>query len=210
MITDVQRRKYAARRAAKRKADPAAAREQDHRHYLARKERDAPANRARVKAWRKANPGKRKSARHRNYLKHREEHIAKAVIRQQSFRAANLDFARARDAVNYAANGDKKRAYTREYTATHAAERRTYDEAHKEERRVRARNRRARKRAAEGKHTASDAKRIRRDQKDKCAYCRDLLNGGGHLDHIVAIASGGSNWPSNLQIAYAQSIGLLL
>lgn len=59
--------------------------------------------------------------------------------------------------------------------------------------------RRVRKLSAEGSYTVAEADRIRAAQKDKCAACGTRLKGGGHLDHIVALARGGSNWPSNLQ-----------
>jgi 5-methylcytosine-specific restriction endonuclease McrA len=89
------------------------------------------------------------------------------------------------------------------------------------------RNRRARKRNAEGNHTAADVARIRQAQKDHCAMpdCRSKLNGEGHVDHIIALSKGGSNWPRNLQllcepcnlsksardpIEFAQSRGMLI
>lgn len=62
-------------------------------------------------------------------------------------------------------------------------------------------NKRAARRGAEGKFTCEDVSRIREAQKDKCAYCRKPLKGKGTVDHIVALANGGTNWPSNLQLA---------
>lgn len=58
---------------------------------------------------------------------------------------------------------------------------------------------RARERAATGTHTADEVASIRQQQRDKCAYCRTALKGRGQLDHIVALARGGSNAASNLQ-----------
>lgn len=62
--------------------------------------------------------------------------------------------------------------------------------------------RRARKAAAEGHHTAADIKAIRVRQDDFCANpsCAVPLHGRGSLDHVVALANGGSNWPFNLQL----------
>lgn len=58
---------------------------------------------------------------------------------------------------------------------------------------------RARRLGAEGHFTSEDTARIRSAQKDKCACCRIKLNGSGHLDHIIPVSKGGSNWPANLQ-----------
>lgn len=85
--------------------------------------------------------------------------------------------------------------------------------------------RRARKRSAEGEHTADDIAVIRKAQKDRCGYCGVKLKGKGHIDHIIALSRGGSNWPRNIQLLcgpcnlskgardpeeFAQSIGLII
>jgi 5-methylcytosine-specific restriction endonuclease McrA len=89
----------------------------------------------------------------------------------------------------YAANKEKCRLKTRKYNA-----------ANPEAKRARKRNYKARKRGAVGAHTKNDTALIRKAQKDKCAYCRIKLKGGGHVDHIIALANGGTNWPENLQL----------
>lgn len=57
--------------------------------------------------------------------------------------------------------------------------------------------RRAAEREAEGHHTARDLRFILALQRCRCAYCnaRDDL----HVDHILPLSRGGSNWPWNLQ-----------
>jgi 5-methylcytosine-specific restriction endonuclease McrA len=65
---------------------------------------------------------------------------------------------------------------------------------------VKQRNYLARKRGATGTHDANDVSSIHDRQKGKCACCGVKLNKKYHVDHIVALANGGSNWPNNLQI----------
>lgn len=58
---------------------------------------------------------------------------------------------------------------------------------------------RARRRGAEGFFTTEDVKNMYIKQRRKCAICgirKDKLD----VDHIMPLALGGSNWPSNLQL----------
>lgn len=57
----------------------------------------------------------------------------------------------------------------------------------------------ARKKGAEGRYSADDVNALFKAQKGKCAYCKRKLK-SFHVDHIVPLARGGNNWPSNLQI----------
>lgn len=88
-----------------------------------------------------------------------------------------------------------------------------------------ARNRKARVREAEGRHSSDDIAALYKRQKGKCVYCKASIKNERHVDHIMPIALGGSNWPDNLQLLcppcnlhkramhptnFAQRIGMLL
>jgi HNH endonuclease len=90
--------------------------------------------------------------------------------------------------------------------------------------RVKAQNRRNRKRQ-NGKHTIADIVSIKKLQSEKCAYCKSPLGKNYHIDHIVPLAKGGGNDRRNLQllcgfcnmskgardpIYHARTLGLLL
>jgi 5-methylcytosine-specific restriction endonuclease McrA len=63
------------------------------------------------------------------------------------------------------------------------------------------RNRRARKKGAEGTHTTDDIKAQYDRQKGKCFYCKKKVGIDYHVDHVVPLSLGGSNGPENLVIA---------
>lgn len=58
----------------------------------------------------------------------------------------------------------------------------------------------ARRRGAEGSYTPSDVDRMMDMQKNRCAYCRKSIAKEYHVDHIVPVSKGGSNFPDNLQL----------
>lgn len=67
-------------------------------------------------------------------------------------------------------------------------------------RNIRATNRRALSIGADGFHCRSDIDLIFEEQGGKCPGCLKTLQKGYHVDHVMPLMLGGSNWPSNLQI----------
>jgi HNH endonuclease len=127
-------------------------------------------------------PETAKKIRREQYLRHKEKDRIRAVERvksgrtsqyQREWRAKNPDYYKDIYARRKVTNPDRYRSYGS--------------------------TRRALKYSAEGHHTAEDLTAIRKKQNDRCAHCAVNLHGGGELDHIKSLWSGGSNWPSNLQ-----------
>jgi 5-methylcytosine-specific restriction endonuclease McrA len=117
------------------------------------------------------------------------ENADKVKARYDAWRTKNKDKLEAQKAAWRDANPDKSRASVAAYRAANPNKVKEKDA-----------NRRARDRAAEGSHTAADILRIHDEQSGKCACCGKALNGSYHVDHIMPLALGGSNWPENLQL----------
>jgi 5-methylcytosine-specific restriction endonuclease McrA len=60
--------------------------------------------------------------------------------------------------------------------------------------------RRARKKLAEGNFTSRDITAIGAKQNWKCKNCEVTIKIKYHIDHIMPLALGGSNWPDNLAL----------
>jgi 5-methylcytosine-specific restriction endonuclease McrA len=69
-------------------------------------------------------------------------------------------------------------------------------------RKIRDAQRKARKKGAEGTYTQKDIDLLYELQAGYCAYGpHDLRLTGYHIDHVMPLARGGSNYPSNLALA---------
>jgi 5-methylcytosine-specific restriction endonuclease McrA len=66
--------------------------------------------------------------------------------------------------------------------------------------RVKRENRRAHKQGSEGSYTQKDIQQIFAQQQGTCAYCHQQLT-EYHIDHVVPLSRGGTNWPDNLALA---------
>lgn len=80
------------------------------------------------------------------------------------------------------------------------ARRRARSSENLEIRRAENQRRRARKRNAEGHFTAKDVTMILAAQGGACPGCMSSIALSYHVDHIVPLSRGGSNWPSNIQL----------
>lgn len=138
-------------------------------------------------AWRKANPEKG-----RQYKK--------------NYRMANLEKERARGKAYLAVNLEKEQARKKAWVENNLEKRReiarAWVRANPEKIAANKHKRRARKLDAEGTHTAADVAKQFSLQGGKCYWCGVKLKKSGkgkfHVDHVIALARGGSNGPENI------------
>ena len=141
----------------------------------------------------------------------------------------NAGYSKQHYANNRERYSEQARKWQKENAALVAVRNRKWKEANPEKVSASRQNRRARCRQAEGFHTAEDISRIYIAQGGKCVYCGSALvrrrKGKMHIDHVIPLAKGGTNWPSNLQLLcpacnlskgakdpfeFAQNLGMLL
>ena len=63
---------------------------------------------------------------------------------------------------------------------------------------ARTQTRRARESGAAGRYTGADVSKILSAQNHRCFYCGTDITKHPQVDHVMPLARGGSNWPSNL------------
>lgn len=109
----------------------------------------------------------------------------------------------------YLANQERLQERARSYGAAHREQERArvrlWREKHPERARASKRaavlRRLARKRGAQGNHTAKDVQLQYEAQKGKCYYCKATVGDTYHVDHVIPLSRGGSNGPENIVIA---------
>lgn len=137
----------------------------------------------------------------------RDANLERARVRERTWDLANRPRRRQQDRDRYARDPEKHRTKARTYRNAHPGyateQNRDWRNRNPDAAKANHSNKRTRKVNAEGRHTAADIRRIRTEQNDRCASCHRKLNGKGHIDHIIPLARGGTNWPDNLQILCA-------
>lgn len=147
--------------------------------------------------WREAHKSEA-STYHKNWAKENREDLRKYHTK---WRRENEDHVRTRAR-------DNARRLRRSSPEKFAAKAMVYyykkmlDPTFREAQSLRSSSQSAKRRLAEGSFTADDVKKILTRQKNKCAECGASVKKktDRHIDHVMPIKLGGSNWPSNLQI----------
>lgn len=123
---------------------------------------------------------------------------------QRRYRLENLDKFRVYSLRYQHSHPDRIRAFSRRYRRDNIEllreKGRVYVATHPTINAAQRRNYLARKRAAEGTHTAADIQAQLKRQKRKCYWCGCKLD-KYHVDHVIPLSRGGWNDPSNLVIA---------
>jgi 5-methylcytosine-specific restriction endonuclease McrA len=148
--------------------------------------------RRRDREWKNKNRERLLAVERRRYAKNPEKYRAKTRRQYQ----ANGEIIRAKQKVRHQRTYDavaKKKALERS---------RRWVANNRERYRARLRNAKAKRKSAPGTHTADDIAAIFKAQRGKCAICGVKLGKKQHVDHIVAIANGGPNIRTNLQITH--------
>jgi len=143
------------------------------------------------------------------YLQKQRERMrknkTKYALQNQNYYQRNAEKIKQRAREWYEANKERVAEYSRshyEANKERVLERtRFWAIANPEKIKAIRQNRRAMKRNAEGSHTAEDIQRQYKAQKGKCYYCGSKVNNTYHVDHVIPLSRGGSNWPENLVIA---------
>lgn len=136
------------------------------------------------------------------------ENKEKVAARKISYYLENKD-AYARRAERYRIEKpevmlERSRKYYRENKATHRESVKAWGKRNPDALRAMSHKRRCAERNAEGSFAASDIQKLFESQFGMCTGCGNPLESSGdkkyHVDHVMPIALGGSNWPSNLQL----------
>jgi len=181
--------------------------------YVTNREKRA----AQASAWKRANKDKVCAITQR----YRERHPDRVAAYNDAWQKANPE--------KSAASKKKWKTINREHVR---AVDREWERRNPELMAAKRQKRRARLAGAEGFHTKNDVLALMDLQGHKCAMCKCAISmrpksdqKKSHVDHIVPLSLGGSNWPSNLQmlcyscnsskgpkhpIDWAQQRGLLL
>jgi 5-methylcytosine-specific restriction endonuclease McrA len=154
---------------------------------------------------------------------YRENNIEQRAVTQKTYRENNKEKIVVYKKTHYQENKEEIAVYAKSWRKDNkeqiAVKAKVYNEANKDRIAVTSRawqqanpertsasnhKRRALKLNAEGTYTYTDIKNLLTTQNSKCIYCKTdlIITGKGkyHIDHIMPLFLGGTNYPENLQL----------
>lgn len=132
-----------------------------------------------------------------NAISSRKKYAKHRVAIRQAAKARPLSMTPA----SIASRAEGKRRWREKNKDRHNEIARAADKKNPIGRRARVAKRRALVRSAEGAYSKADVTAKLEAQSGRCVYCStDLLLDGFHIDHMVPLSRGGSNWPTNIQL----------
>lgn len=126
----------------------------------------------------------------RQYVKDCPDKIKAINEREKELRKTDPERIRARDRAKYHKNPKKATERTLRYQRNHPEVRSYHD-----------RKKTAKRNNAEGTYTKTDIELLYRTQKAKCWHCGISIADKYHIDHLIPLSRGGTNWPNNLVLA---------
>ena len=158
-------------------------------------------NRAKSNRWRANHPEEAKVKDRANRTKNSERRAQQAAEWRAKNRERVLEYQKQYELRRRDERAKEKRiAYAQNPEAARAASA-AWRAANPEARRAQKHARRARKKNAPGSYTVADIRRLFDLQRGRCTVCR-LPMKEYHVDHKVALARGGSNDWTNLQLLH--------
>jgi 5-methylcytosine-specific restriction endonuclease McrA len=167
--------------------------------------RNRERNRNRAKDWATRNPEKRReyTKNHQRRWRKKDPVGYKAYMAKYRPPERNRELAR----LDYHQNRDQRLAEAKAWRDANPeicrALSRAYRKANPELMSALSRSYKARKRGAEGSHSGKDIQALYELQRGRCAYfahCKTGLGDDYHVDHVMPLSKGGSNWATNLQL----------
>ncbi len=167
------------------------------------------------KAYRVANPGKERASTNAWRLKNLEKALAtekawrvanseKQKQHAKAWRLANIEKDKENKKTWRAENPDMAKAIAENWYMMNRehvlATSKTWSDSNRDKKRVHGHCRRARNHNAHGTHTASQITALLTLQRFRCVYCKGDIKKKYHIDHIIALAKGGSNDIKNIQL----------